>query len=184
MALTTGAIMPRPETRQFIIEVIRQVEWAGPVIDLGAGKYSDCYRDLFGTAQYKTLDFEQNKLNHIDIIADILSMPQVASNSYGVVLLLDTLEHVKNPFTAFEESARILKPDGLFICSTVASWVEHKHPRDYWRFLHDGLALLCTGTNLKIFRKETTAPATCIPCQVIIAAKKTDKKNEDNDAKI
>lgn len=136
---------------KFVYDSIRAKPWTGPVIDLGAGEEADWYKGLFGDSKYITLDLEQNKTKTIDIIADLLNMPQVPSESYGVVLLLDTLEHVKYPMLAFKESARILKPGGIFICTTVASWEYHPHPKDYWRFLPDGLRILCRDAKLTFY---------------------------------
>ena len=164
--------MATPAAKAFVEESIKKKNWSGPVIDLGTGIAAGYYRDLFAGHKYVTLDLRQDLKHHVDIIADIVDMPKVSSNSYGVVLLLETLEHVKNPFTAFSESARILKPGGLFICTTVASWPQHNHPVDYWRFLMPGLELLCIQSNLKIFHQEQTIRATQIPCQVMVATVK------------
>ena len=123
--------------------------WTGPVIDLGAGLESKYYEGFFVGHKYVRLDNKAQTSARTDIIANILDMPQVESNFYGVVLLLDTLEHLPDPFRAFEEAARILRPGGLFICTTVAAWPEHKHPFDYYRFLPDGLKFLCARVGLQ-----------------------------------
>lgn len=124
-------------------------KWTGPIIDLGGGKESKYYKQFFVGYKYVKLDIEPDPDGSTDIVADILNMPQVESNFYGVVLLLETLEHLPHPFLAFKEAARILQPGGLFICTTVASWPEHKHPKDYWRFLPDGLICLCVTVGLQ-----------------------------------
>lgn len=124
--------------------------WTGPVIELGAGSESKYYKQFFEGQKYVTLDREQELDGSIDIVADILNMPQVESSFYGVVLLCEVLEHLYNPFQAFKAAARILRPRGLFICTTVAAWPVHKHPFDFYRFLPDGLNYLCAVSGLKV----------------------------------
>ena len=134
----------------FVRGCIEKKPWKDPVIELGAGSESKYYKQFFEGAKYVTLDRKQEPDGSIDIVADMLDMPQVESNFYGVALLCDVLEHLCNPFQAFQEAARILRPSGLLICTTVAAWPLHKHPFDFFRFLPDGLAHLCIVTGLKV----------------------------------
>jgi len=99
-------------------------------------------------------------------------MPQVKSDFYGVVLMLELLEHVPDPPQAFKEAARILKPGGIFICTTPSCWPVHRHPKDYWRFLPDGLDYLCQISNLKIYNRLFNSPSGVIPGHVGVAATK------------
>ena len=125
-------------------------EWPGPVIELGAGKESRKYQEYFKGYEYITLDHKQEPDGSINVVADILNMPQVGSGRYGVVLLCEVLEHLCNPFKAFQEIVRILRPGGLFICTTVSAWPLHKHPFDFWRFMPDGLNYLCAESGLRV----------------------------------
>lgn len=164
--------MPGEHAANFIRKSIRDKAWDDPVIDLGAGNDATYYRPIFKTAKYVTLDIQQNKSKDIDIIADMTAMPEVATETYGVVLLLETLEHVLNPFKAFKEITRILKPGGLLICTTVTCFRVHNHPRDYWRFLPDGLAALCEQTGLTPILIEMTSDNVTAPCFIMVSAQK------------
>lgn len=166
--------MPSIEAQKFVADSILKRPWKSPVIDLGAGEYSLWYKGLFGDAEYKTLDIEQTKKKDIDIIANITFMPEIPSKSYGVVLLLETLEHIVNPFAAFEESARILKPGGIFICTTVANHGIHRHPKDYWRFLPDGLQSLCDVAHLTVYNLLLTSEDMSKPSCCMVAAYKDE----------
>lgn len=137
-------------SQKYVKDIVSSRPWAGPVIDLGSGGLEYYYNSFFPGQQYIRLDIERRPTWGINIVADILNMPLVVSNTFGVVLLLETLEHLADPFAAFRESARILKPGGLFICTTVSVWPEHKHPKDYWRFYPDGLKELCKAAGLKL----------------------------------
>ena len=134
----------------FVAACMGKRAWPGPVIELGAGSESKKYKEYFNGKQYVTLDLAARTDCQIDIVADILNMPQVESDTYGVVLLCEVLEHLRNPLQAFKEAARILRPRGLFICTTVAAWPLHKHPFDFFRFLPDGLTHLCNTAGLKV----------------------------------
>ena len=162
--------MPTPTNAKFVGEAIQKAKWSGPVIDLGAGSCSDWYQGFFKGIEYVKLDFHQNTIRPVDIIADILAMPQVPANTYGVALLLETLEHLKNPFSAFAEIRRILRPGGMLICTTVACWWLHDHPYDYFRFLPDGLRVLCESANLKIFYEDLVPNLAHFPAHSMVAA--------------
>lgn len=157
---------------QFVKDAIDMRPWTGPVIDLGAGGYSNYYKPHFKGSKYDELDIAPQPKGTANIIADILNMPKVLSDSYGVVLLCETLEHLSDPFAAFKESARILRPGGLFICTTVACWCEHQHPKDFWRFLPDGLAHLCSVAGLKMYLERLEPRSTTSNSHCMVAATK------------
>ena len=52
-----------------------------------------------------------------DIQADIQNMPEVADNSFDIVLASEVFRHVKNLDAALKEIARVLRPGGLLLCS-------------------------------------------------------------------
>jgi SAM-dependent methyltransferase len=51
------------------------------------------------------------------LAADVTSLP-VPNDTYDVYLSFETLEHVQNDRALVDESRRVLRPDGVFICST------------------------------------------------------------------
>jgi SAM-dependent methyltransferase len=78
----------------------------------------------------------------IDIICDIADMKPISNESIGLVLNLESLEHLPYPQRAIDEIHRILRPNGLLILTTVMHFKIHRAPKDYWRFTPDGLELL------------------------------------------
>jgi len=157
---------------KFVKDSIDKKPWTGPVIDLGAGGYANYYKPHFVGHEYIQLDLAPQPKGVTNIIADILNMPQVKTDSYGVVLLCETLEHLCDPFAAFKEAARILRPGGLFICTTVACWGLHRHPQDYWRFLPDGLTHLCRVSGLAKYYEILEPASTTTPSHCCVAATK------------
>ena len=78
----------------------------------------------------------------IDVICDIADMKPITSESIGLVLNLESLEHLPYPQKAIDEIHRVLRPDGLLILTTVMHFKIHRAPKDYWRFTPDGIELL------------------------------------------
>lgn len=68
------------------------------------------------------------------VIGDITDCPEIADDTYDVVVSVDVFEHLTRPWKAAEEIARILKPGGLSYTSTLFSWRYHPVPIDFWRF--------------------------------------------------
>jgi hypothetical protein len=77
----------------------------------------------------------------VDEIQDLhhLTLPD---NAIGTALLLDTIEHVREPFRATAELYRCLQPGGLLMMTSVMYFPIHLHPDDYWRFTGSGFASL------------------------------------------
>lgn len=162
--------MPTAVTSHFVRDSIEKKPWSGPIIDLGAGEYAHWYKPYFPGQVYVQLDMKQQPDGQTDIIADVLNMPQVKSDYFGVVVMCELLEHVSNPFMAYKEAARILRPGGLFICTTLACWWLHEHPKDYWRFLPDGLRHLCAVNGLEIYYELFNTKTAIHPTHCCVAA--------------
>ena len=80
------------------------------ISEVALNKISTAWDDI-GNAHNKTL----KKLTLTTPVEDTL--PMVASNSIDLILSLDTIEHVLNPYTVLDEFYRIGKPGGVFIIS-------------------------------------------------------------------
>lgn len=77
----------------------------------------------------------------IDYQYDVGHMPDIATDSYDVVICNAILDGLSNPSEALEEMRRILRPGGEI-------WIEagfvqpyHPSPKDYWRVTVDGLRI-------------------------------------------
>ena len=60
-------------------------------------------------------------------------------NAFDLVLMLEVLEHVEQPFNASSEILRVLKPGGILLLSTPFTFGIHDAPYDFWRFTKYGL---------------------------------------------
>jgi SAM-dependent methyltransferase len=129
--------------------VVNYVKWAiqrysleGPVLDTCAGWEPNLYESLFPGFEYIKQDMQDYDPPCIDIVCDVCDMKSIADASIGVVLNMESLEHIAYPQRAIDEIYRVLKPDGFLILTTVMHFKIHRTPRDYWRFAPDGLELL------------------------------------------
>ncbi len=77
----------------------------------------------------------------VDKIVDV-QRTELPDGCAGVVLCLDTLEHVVNPIRACHEMARITRPGGWALITTVFAFQIHDYPADYWRFTPECMAML------------------------------------------
>lgn len=140
---------------------------SGKLLDLGSGDsppYHILFEDKVG--QITTLDPFAEKAD----IRDPVEKIPLTDESVDYILATQVLEHIKNPFVAVGEMARVLKKGGVAFVSTHGLWEIHRLPKDYWRFTPDSLEEL-----FKEFREVRILPnggaALCL-CQLInIAAR-------------
>jgi SAM-dependent methyltransferase len=129
--------------------VVQYVKWAierfpfqGPILDTCAGWEPNFYQPLFPGKRYIKQDMTDFNPAYIDIICDIADMKPISNESTGLVLNLESLEHLPYPQRATDEIHRVLRPNGLLILTTVMHFKIHRAPKDYWRFTPEGLELL------------------------------------------
>ena len=132
--------------REAVIEyvkwAIKQFPFEEPILDTCAGWEPNYYQPLFPGKRYIKQDMQDFDPPCIDILCDISAMKPVSDESIGLVLNLESLEHIPYPQRAIDEIYRVLRPDGLLILTTVMHFKIHRAPKDYWRFTPEGLELL------------------------------------------
>jgi len=132
--------------REAIIEYVRwgigQFPFEEPILDTCAGWEPNYYQPLFPGKRYIKQDMQNFDPPCIDIICDISDMKPISDGSIGLVLNLESLEHIPYPQKAIDEIYRVLRPNGLLILTTVMHFKIHPCPKDYWRFTPEGIALL------------------------------------------
>lgn len=68
-----------------------------------------------------------NILPGCDMQADIQHMPEVADNTFDIVLASEVFRHVKNLDAALKEIARVLRPGGLLLCFDCLENADYGH---------------------------------------------------------
>lgn len=129
--------------------VVNYVKWViehyaleGPILDTCAGWEPNFYEPLFPGYEYIKQDMQNYDPPCIDLICDVCDMKSISDARFGVVLNMESLEHIAYPQMSIDEMYRVLKPRGFLILTTVMHFKIHRAPKDYWRFTPDGLELL------------------------------------------
>jgi SAM-dependent methyltransferase len=66
-----------------------------------------------------------------------------------IVISGQCLEHVRNPFKAVAEMARVLKPGGIIVLIAPFAIGVHRFPIDCWRFAPDGFEQLMEDAGIR-----------------------------------
>lgn len=126
-------------------------------LDVGGGDGER--QDLRSGFNYWLMDIAPGDDADKVIVHDITKVLPIESASVDVVYSNQVMEHLKDPFSAAREMARVLQPGGLCLVSTVFSYRYHPYPEDFWRFSHKGLQYLFSdmaGLNVKKARYDLT----------------------------
>lgn len=146
------------DAQEWVKEHTRQRADSGSVsvvFDVGGGDGTECERALGLThtaAEHVVVDLESHpsRSNFRSSSVDITSknLPSDFVEAADVVYSVDLLEHVLHPHIACENLAKMVRPGGVLIVSTVFSWRLHRRPGkydDYFRFSAVALEQLCTA---------------------------------------
>lgn len=129
--LPSPTVVPRPT----IPLTLASLPKGARVLDVGAGGR----RITPGVVTFDAVDGPE-----VDVTGDIHQMP-IDDGSFDCVVCTGTLEHVRDPWQAVRELARVLRPGGVVHIDVPFMQGYHADPTDYWRFTLDGLRLLCGG---------------------------------------
>jgi len=134
----------RPAGRNFVKKMAEEHNIPEPIYEFGSLQVPGQevlanLRPLFPNKHYVGCDFRKGP--GVDRIMDVEKI-DLNNNSIGTVIIIDTLEHVRNVYAAINEIHRILKPCGLVIMASVMFFPIHNYPYDYWRFTPKAFELL------------------------------------------
>jgi SAM-dependent methyltransferase len=135
----------------------------GRVLEIGGREHPRGH--IFDSKAFSYLNLDLSPGENT-VVGDITDCPQIADNSYDVLISVDVFEHIDRPWLAAAELARILAPGGLVYTSTLFSWRYHPCPIDFWRytpealeFLFGGLVTLDKGFDLTERRRDVRKKA-------------------------
>lgn len=118
----------------------------GSILEVGSMNVNGSVRDSFDQADYVGID--QAPGPGVDEVVNVHYIPGRAlqagpiprlAQPNDLVLCLEVLEHDPDPVGLVRVlRSYCLKPGGLLVLSTPTSgFPEHRHPKDYWRFMRD-----------------------------------------------
>ena len=120
------------------------------VLDAGAGECP--HAALFGHTRYIKIDRgigdKAWDYSRIDVQADICDLP-FPDSIFDAVINIQVLEHIREPGQCVREMARVLKPGGHLVLTTVQDWEIHQHPNDFFRYTRYGLEYLFLKAGLE-----------------------------------
>ena len=126
---------------------------AGRALDVGSGLSPYKRRLLERCDSVVSVDVE-DRSGQVDVIADVMSMPEIEDASFDTVLCTQVLEHVPRPPEAVAELARVLKPGGKLILSAPHLSALHEVPGDFYRYTRFGLESLLARSGLQVERVQ------------------------------
>lgn len=141
----------RPWIKELVRLCAESLPLKEPVYDFGSwqapGQAWGDLRPLFPRKEFVGADMREGP--GVDRLMNIHSL-HMADEAIGTALCMDTLEHVEYPRRAITEVYRVLKPDGVFILSTVLDFRIHDYPGDFWRFTPAGLESLLSAFPVRV----------------------------------
>jgi len=140
-----------------------KIEVKGMCVDVGSGDryferfYRGAYQRYIAIDYLPILRLEEGVTERRrgrefvlpDVIADGGALP-LLSSSANTVLLIEVLEHVRDPGAVLAEVFRILKPGGRLLLTTPFALPEHAQPHDYYRYTQFGLRHLFETAGFRV----------------------------------
>lgn len=114
----------------------------GTVLDVGGGRGAP--HDRFWTPGARRIRLDISIVHRPDVVGDAMRLP-LADGSVDVILMVEVLEHVAEPWRVVLEAHRVLRPGGALLGSAPFVWPVHGDPDDYFRFTAAGLRSMLRG---------------------------------------
>jgi len=122
----------------------------GLVLDAGSGRSGWRSVIMRSADRCESLDIAERGDARPDWIGDLSGMPQVPDSRFDSLVCHQVLEHVREPFAAAREIARVMRPGALAVISVPHLSRRHELPHDYFRFTPEGLRHVLESGGLKI----------------------------------
>ena len=115
------------------------------VLDLGCGSGGNrLFLNSIGITDVMSVDYWASSAQ---MLVDVHRLP-FEDGCFDIVLTTATIEHFYNPFVAFREMSRVLKPGGSLLAS--ASFWESWHANSCFHMTPQGLHVLCRQSGLEL----------------------------------
>lgn len=122
------------------------------VLDIGSFDMNGTYKELFnnwGNVEYTGCDMSAGP--NVDIVLkDVYNWKDIEDNTFDLIISGQVFEHVEYPWLTMKEIERALKPSGFCIVIAPNAGVEHKAPKDCYRYFSDGLRALAEWAGLYV----------------------------------
>lgn len=121
------------------------------ILDIGSYDQNGTYRKCFKEQRYLYTGLDLEKGPNVDVVPDnIYLWKELSEESYDLVISGQVFEHIEFPWLTIKEIERVLKPGGFCIISAPNAGIEHKAPKDCYRYFSDGFSALAKWANLHV----------------------------------
>jgi len=136
---------------EFIEDIKESISSGQVMLDAGAG---DCHwKEYFSDIKYIGLDLKVGDDNcnysNLDLIGDLNNI-KLGDSSVDIIICIQVLEHVSEPWNVLREFFRVLKSSGYLFLSCPQSVELHQVPHDYFRYTPFGLKSLLENSGFEI----------------------------------
>jgi SAM-dependent methyltransferase len=142
---------------QQIVKYVRE-HVSGLILDVGCGRMEISRMLTPGRHHYVGLDYPATSIEWYGtrphVYADGERLP-IRSASVDVVLALNVLEHLRDPFACLTEIRRVLKDGGRCLLEVPFLYPIHDAPRDFSRWTQYGLE--------ELLREHALSPESIVP---------------------
>lgn len=128
----------------------------GKLLDLGCGHVPlyNAYKNFIEDNICIDWDNSYNKNIYLDYSADLNLKLPLNDNDFDTIILSDVLEHIKNPFSLWEEMNRVLKQDGTLLMNVPFYYALHEEPYDYFRYTKHSLKSMAEDNGFHVLYLE------------------------------
>lgn len=138
--------------KEFIVEINNTLTSGTVVFDAGAGD-GHWEKNLKTDIKYISMDLgvgdAKVDYSHLDIKGDLRKIP-MEDKSVDVIICIQVLEHLPEPWKVLQEFQRILKPDGVIFASCPQGEPQHQVPYDFFRYTIFGLESIFSTHGFKV----------------------------------
>lgn len=78
----------------------------------------------------------------VDVVADAHDLSPFSDGEFDAFIAVSVWEHLRKPWIASAEIARVVKPGGIIYVATHFTFPVHGYPSDYCRWTDEGLKAL------------------------------------------
>lgn len=122
------------------------------VLDVGSACVNG---DVTGRSLWKNAEYHGVDLEWFDNVDEVVPAGWFdLGRKFDVVTSMSALEHTEDPFEAFENFKRHLKPGGFLFACAPFQFHYHRYPKDCWRLTPDSFMFLCHRSGLQLVRSE------------------------------
>ncbi|MBS1580116.1 MAG: class I SAM-dependent methyltransferase [Bacteroidetes bacterium] len=137
---------------EFIEDLNNTISDEQIVFDAGAGA-GHWRKHITRDVKYISMDLgvgdNSVDYSHLDIKGDLRNIP-LDNNSVDIIICIQVLEHVPEPWTVLKEFNRILKQGGYLFLTCPQGVPLHQEPYDFYRYTKHGLQYLFSTSGFSV----------------------------------